>query len=314
MRPRGVCDVALDRARDTVQAGAFTPPALGNEDDGARELREYVAATDFGEPEFLFLNLMETHTPYAPPEEYLTVGSRSEAVQRTAFNGLVATVSDGPPTDGDYLRRAYSDAVRYLSDAYRAIFEELRASFDYVVTLSDHGEMLGERGVWQHSVGLYPELTKAPLVVSGDGVPDQSFSETVSLLDVHRTILSLANVDAPSRGSSLVTGDADGEPTVAPSEGTCFTEYHGIEPLNGQAAVRNGVDPSPYDELLFGVKAPATPYAYQTWDGIRATEGDPRDARERIQQHRAGVDTRTVESATEISDGVRRQLEDLGYA
>ena len=41
------------------------------------------------------------------------------------------------------------------------------SEFDIVVTCADHGELLGEHDLWGHGFGLYPELLRVPLVVSG---------------------------------------------------------------------------------------------------------------------------------------------------
>ncbi|QLG26092.1 sulfatase-like hydrolase/transferase [Halorarum halophilum] len=294
---------------------SLTPSATAHVDDGACEALDYIRRAEFDRPEFLFVNLMEAHGPYTPPEEYITTGSREEVVERTTYNGLVATVADRPPNDAEYLRRTYDDAVRYLSDIYRDMFQELRASFDYVITLSDHGELFGEHDAWQHAYGVYPELTHVPLVISGDGIPDESFPETVSLIDVHSTVRSLTGLDANSCGTSLVEVDDSEKLTVTPPDSSYFTEYHGVNPLNRAAVVEAGFDPSPFDEQLYGVKSPTTPYAYETLDGVQSSaDGDPATAADTIKRHRSQATIRVVEDAGEVSDVVRRRLEELGYA
>jgi len=128
----------------------------GVDDDGAAETRRYVRSTDFDTKEFLYLNLMEAHTPYDPPEAYRTTGL-------THGGGLEETITDSEKIDAEPVRQAYDDCVRYLSDVYKEIFAELSEAFDYIVTCSDHGELLGEHGGWAHGYGLYPQLTNIPL-------------------------------------------------------------------------------------------------------------------------------------------------------
>lgn len=82
-------------------------------DDGATATERYVRQTDFGEREFLFVNLMEAHTPYDPSSECQTVDT-------TSPGSLHATLTE-PDADEDDLCQAYDDAVRYLSDRYREI-------------------------------------------------------------------------------------------------------------------------------------------------------------------------------------------------
>ena len=72
-----------------------------------------------------------------------------------------------------------------------------------VVFLSDHGELLGEHGLWNHSISLHPELIEVPLVVSGPGFADETRRDHVSLLDVHRTVADLLDADVSSRGRDL---------------------------------------------------------------------------------------------------------------
>ncbi len=173
-------------------------------DDGATEALEFVRDTAFGDDEFLFINLMEAHTPYSPPEEFRTV-------EPPELDGLRATL-DSPNADPERIRRAYDDGVRYLADRYRPIFAELRESFDCIITLGDHGEALGEYGAWEHLCGLYPEVTRIPLCIwLADGTDESeavgttdSRNDPVSLLDVHRTILDIGALDGESRGRNLL--------------------------------------------------------------------------------------------------------------
>ena len=263
-------------------------------DDGAEEAVEFVRDADFGDEEFFFVNLMEAHTPYDPPEEYRTVDP-------TELNGLRATLGE-PVADPDRVRRAYDDSVRYLSDRYREMFAELRERFDYVVTLADHGEALGERGDWEHLCGLAPEITHVPLCVSGDGL-DGERGETVNLLDVHRTVLELAGLDGDSRGRDLFA-DLDDRDLLA--------EYRGLTDRHRAALAQDGVDPGGLDRERRALAAPGY-YGWETPDGFREV-GDLDDPRARIDALVADLDRREVTDDADVSESVEAQLRDLGYA
>jgi arylsulfatase A-like enzyme len=277
------------------------------DDDGAAAARSYVEGADFGDREFLFVNLMEAHAPYRPPEEYRTADPPD-------FDNALATVEESE-IDGEAVRQAYDDAVRYLSDVYRETFEELHREFDLVVTLADHGELFGEHGAWEHAYGVFPELTRVPLVVSGEslvGVEDS----TVSLLDVHATVLDAAGLggdeggDSMSRGRSLLSS-VDDAPALA--------EYHGLQPRKRENLEGAGVPKSKiesYERERDGVGFAAGCYAYETLDGFEVT-GDPgdRDPEAVLDRIRDSLDRRTAEDETgTLSDGVEEQLRDLGYA
>jgi arylsulfatase A-like enzyme len=272
-------------------------------DFGATEALEWVESREFGdEAEFCFLNLMEAHNPYDPPEAYQTV-------EPVRINGLLASVR-GPEVDPERVRTAYDDSVRYLADMYERIFEVLRANFDYVVTVSDHGELLGEHGRWEHLCGLYPELTHVPLVVSGvDGGPVDTMG---SLLDVHRTVASLAGVEPgpAARGRNLL---ADGVP-----DGT-LTEYHGLSGLHLRSLSEDEVaSVAELNTELHGIATPPSYYGYETVeDGFhsRGTADDP-DPAGTMAALAASLDRREVDhdDHENISEDVLDHLERLGYA
>jgi len=186
------------------------------------------------------------------------------------------------------------------------MFDELYAEFDYVVTLSDHGEMLGEHGLWNHTYGLYPELTHVPLVVSGRDL-DGTTATTVSLLDVHRTLLDTLGIDSESCGQNVLN-DREGQCSLA--------EYHGLLPIAMERLAEKNAAPDfrRYDEQLTALAAPVDYYGHETNNGYRE-EGsatvEPRRTLTRLQRSilRRGVDT----PDTDLSEATVDQPRDLGY-
>jgi arylsulfatase A-like enzyme len=274
------------------------------DDDGAAEALGYLRETDFGSQEFLYVNLMEAHTPYDPPEGYKTVDVAHG-------RGLEATISEGEEEsiDGEAVRQAYDDCVRYLSDMYEDIFSALTDEFDYVVTLSDHGELLGEHGGWMHGYGLYRELTSVPLSVYGPEMPDGQTDDLVSLLDVHATVLDIATGGDSPRGHSLVGEDR---------RERCLTEYHGFT-AQKLDTLRNTSIPEQrigeFDRTLRGIARPEY-YGFETVDDFVETgEGSVEDGRADLQDLVDDLNVREREaSERELSDSVMSHLEDLGYA
>lgn len=285
------------------------------DEQGSQQALDYVHQTAFGDREFLFVNLMDAHMPYTPPEEYRTTDTDEPVGDVTEYNGMVATAGDGPNADVEVLRQAYDDSVRYLSDIYREIYTELREDFDIIITLSDHGELFGEYGVWQHSYGVYPELTHVPCVISGDGIDNQTRAETISLLDVHKTMLDLAGVDGDSAGNGLLDVPEDSTENVAaaPAARTCVAEYLGLNPRNRAKIERLGYDPTRFEEELFGVAA-GTAYGYETTDGFHVVNETDVVLEELLDDHRDRINRREIRGRTGVSDATKRHLEDLGYA
>jgi len=298
--------------------------AIAGADDGASDALEMVRGADFGDDEFLFLNLMEAHGPYDAPEPYRTVDLDDQP-------SFADTVGDGPDADPETVRRAYDDCVRYLSDVYEEIFGELAAAFDHVITLSDHGELFGNYGVWDHNHGIYPELTHVPLSVYRGRDESETRERTVGLVDVHRTVLDLAGLpEAPSRGRSLLDGDPrdgadDGAPPTPGSPlpaGTYLVERFGLRTTRIED-VRKMEDAetvlAAYDAPLKGIVRPDGAYGWETRDGFETTDGaDSDDLRERLDRavdrlDAAGTDAGDDPGAEEVPADVRDRLEELGY-
>jgi len=284
-----------------------TPSYAGGVDD----LRTRLAGGDFDDA-FLFANVMDAHTPYRPAPGTSEPG-----------NVVVADALAGDVTDPERLRAAYDESVRHLAAVYRDVHERLREQFDYVVTLSDHGECLGEHGLWNHSVGIHPELVHVPLVVAGDDVPDGVVHDPVDLRDVHRTVAELADVDVDSDGRDLLAGL---EPTDSPELAvdleptTHLTESHGLLPFHRRQFERKGLPDAEYERWrtpLSGYVDERGRYAYEPEPGAFRVVGDlQRDAaRRRLDDLTNALDRReVVEGDAAVSDVALARLEELGYA
>ncbi len=96
-----------------------------------------------------------------------------------------------------------------------------------IVYTSDHGDMVGEQGLWWKHV-FYEESARVPLILHWPGViePGQRSSSVVSALDVTATMLDA--LDAPplphSPGRSLLGLVSDAHPTPD-WENVAFSEY-----------------------------------------------------------------------------------------
>lgn len=277
--------------------------ARSSDHQNVETLLKRVRYTDFGDREFLLVNAMDTHTPYNPPAAYRTADGPMNATIADAFADAVE--------DPDAVRQAYEDEATYLSDVYRELFEELRNDFEYVITLSDHGELLGEEGMWNHGYGLYPELLRVPLVVSGEGVAAETCEETVSLLDVHRTVAETTGVQVSSRGQNLLD--------EVVSRDVAF-EYHGLFETHRRQFTKKGLSDAMYDHLdtpLDGFVTADGCYAYQTHDdGFRVQGTESVDDPEAyLESLRADITRKEVVSEeTDVSEATMEHLEDLGYA
>ena len=103
-------------------------------------------------------------------------------------------------TEDDVIRsrRAYFANISYVDDNIGQIMDVLRdCRMDddtIIVFCSDHGDMLGERGLW-FKMSFYEGSSRVPLMMRIPGVAPQTISQPVSLLDVTPTLADLADAD-----------------------------------------------------------------------------------------------------------------------
>ncbi|MGF1551711.1 MAG: choline-sulfatase [Paracoccaceae bacterium] len=107
-------------------------------------------------------------------------------------------------------RRAYFANISYLDDKIGRILDVLEATRQEAIVLfvSDHGDMLGERGLW-FKMSFYEGSARVPLMLAAPGVAPGRVETPVSTIDVCPTLCDLAGVSmdevAPwTEGESLV--------------------------------------------------------------------------------------------------------------
>jgi choline-sulfatase len=111
-------------------------------------------------------------------------------------------------------RRAYYGAVSYVDDQIGQIRRTLRetalADDTIVMLIADHGDMLGERGLW-YKMNFFEGASRIPLIVSAPGrFTARRVASSVSLVDLLPTLVELAgdgatpDYAAPLDGRSLL--------------------------------------------------------------------------------------------------------------
>ncbi|HEY3720469.1 MAG TPA: choline-sulfatase [Roseiarcus sp.] len=104
-------------------------------------------------------------------------------------------------------RRAYYGAISYVDDNLGRLTRALRdcrlADDTIVVFLGDHGEMLGERGLW-YKMSFFEGSARVPLIVRAPGRwAPRRVTPSVSLLDVTPTLIDLAGGDSSALGETI---------------------------------------------------------------------------------------------------------------
>ena len=92
-------------------------------------------------------------------------------------------------------RRAYFANISYLDDKIGEMLAVLKDTRQeaIIVFVSDHGDMLGERGLW-FKMNFYEGSARVPLMISAPQMQPGQVATAVSTLDVTPTLAALAGV------------------------------------------------------------------------------------------------------------------------
>jgi arylsulfatase A-like enzyme/Flp pilus assembly protein TadD len=127
-----------------------------------------------GSPFFFFLHLYEPHTPYLPPEPFL---SR----YKDRYDGEIA----------------YSDAI--VGDVLAGLKSKGLYDDALIIVTSDHGEGLNDHGEEEHGIFLYREALQVPLLVKMPRAKHagSTVDAPAQLIDVFATVADAAGVKTP---------------------------------------------------------------------------------------------------------------------
>ncbi len=186
-------------------------------------------------PFLLTVSFTQPHPPFVAPQEYWDLYEGVEIdmpeVPPIPFEELGPFDQAKHHAQGAHLydlneertrtsRRAYYAMMSYVDDLIGEVLKALAATGldenTVIVFTSDHGEMLGERGMWMKDC-FYESSVRVPLFICAPGVAPGRSDAVVSLVDLMPTFLDFAGVDLPvptgQDGASMVPllhGQTDG--------------------------------------------------------------------------------------------------------
>jgi arylsulfatase A-like enzyme len=193
----------------------------------AREMCETIIRRDPGRPAFWYCGFTAPHPPLVPPQVFLD--KYADVDIRMPETGGWAEKFDNLPYCLKYYssifnmktRKAVHDALKaffalctHIDFSLRSIIGTLREEKvldDTIIAFTcDHGDMLGNHGLWAKNV-FYENSAKIPFIVipaEGDArlKADSADDRLVELRDMMPTLLELAGLPVPStvEGMSLL--------------------------------------------------------------------------------------------------------------
>lgn len=181
--------------------GVVTPSDSGSE-QALEFVDRWLQGRKSGQPFFLFLNLMEGHTPYQAPGKHRD--RFDPPTDRVGWEDLGGFYSGNVENqDGELmsLLDRYDGSISYLDSVLRrlsTLLAERNAIDDTMVIITgDHGEHFGEHDLYGHVAGLYNELIRVPLLVRTPNGRSDEISEPVSIQWLMPTVLKLAGAQLP---------------------------------------------------------------------------------------------------------------------
>ncbi|MEN9206376.1 MAG: sulfatase [Thermostichales cyanobacterium SZTDM-1c_bins_54] len=213
----------------TVWAGLLN--FKGNTAQCLADVSRFLRRQEGGErPFFCFVNLMETHLPYRPPQPFIdrfapyfrrdrSARDFLRRYNREPYRWMAPLPAPLSPQQSQLLQDIYLAETSYQDHLLGQVFATLEETGltdnTLVILCADHGEGLGEHDFVGHAFVVYEELIRVPLILRSPGQSRPSRVTTpVSLRRLFHTCLDLAGIPQPL---SLLN-DGDPEAGVVLSE------------------------------------------------------------------------------------------------
>jgi len=164
---------------------------------------------------FLWLHYFDSHAPYTPPDPYnkmfvsLAPGDSARQLDVLpgtyyGFGGIPEYARLGDYRDPEYYISQYDGAIRFVDDNIAKVMDTLRLlgldKKTLVVITSDHGEYLGEHGIYFMHNGIpLDTVIRVPFIIYYGNRPPavHSTGRFVSLIDIAPTILGYVRSEIP---------------------------------------------------------------------------------------------------------------------
>ena len=250
-------DYLRDLASKLVHLGAMAHSKLASGEGADSKTpsvidrtRSFIDDSESDDGWFAFVNLMDAHLPYYPPEEYreeFAPGVDPDDVCQNSkeFNSGARDIDDDEWED---IRGLYDAEIAHMDAELGRLFDWLRETGQWeettVVVAADHGELHGEHDLYGHEFALYDQLINVPLLVKHPDLEADRRDDLVELLDCYHTVLDVLDVDPDAVGRTDGDGHSDRVVARDATRSLLSSEYRAFEgasdPDAGQRAVIEG--------------------------------------------------------------------------
>ena len=171
-------------------------------------------------PFALIASFIHPHDPYVAQPEWWDLYSDDEIdmpghvqspedqdpFSRRVMDGIEASYVPLTEQEVRRARRAYLANVSFFDSQIGQIVQTLKDMGEVdntvVMVTADHGDMLGERGLW-YKMNFFEHSARVPLIMAGPGITHGTAANACSLVDILPTLLDIGGGDDSILGESI---------------------------------------------------------------------------------------------------------------
>jgi len=190
--------------------GSYMPDIYYPSATEQTKLATNIISKYFDKPFFLFIHYWDTHYPYNSPSVYIDniydfvkkefnndIKNFDDIIKSTCspfYKSVFRRFHMKGTTPLDLIARYYG-SISYVDFEINKLYETLRRynllEKTIIILTSDHGESLGEHGVFFNHHGLYDLTTHIPLIIRHPNLPKNNLECFVQHVDIVPTILDM---------------------------------------------------------------------------------------------------------------------------
>ena len=205
--------------RDSVRA-VLGGAATGYSNPNNLAFERFLKTSYRDRPFFVFLNYIDAHAPYQPPEPVRSQFVDEKFSKKEIAAAIKLRMPDHYMHDAiderqfELLGQLYEAEINLVNNAidnlYAVLEADGRLDNTLIIITSDHGENLGDHGHFAHVFSVHNTLLSVPLIIVPPGALSAGVvrHDTAQLLDLFTTILESCGVE--------YAGRADGRNLFAP--------------------------------------------------------------------------------------------------
>ncbi|MGB1160314.1 MAG: choline-sulfatase [Alphaproteobacteria bacterium] len=180
-------------------------------------------ARDAETPFCMVASFIHPHDPYVARQEwwdlyepaeidmpaYVLAPEQHDGFSRRIMDGIEASTIALTDEEVRKARHAYYANVSYfdskVGELVQTITEAGMLDQTVFIVTADHGDMLGERGLW-YKMNFFEHSARVPLIMAGPGIAQGSAPNPCSLVDILPTMLDFAaagGVEKPAMGMPI---------------------------------------------------------------------------------------------------------------